>query len=154
MAKDTVYVIGHKSPDTDTVCSAIAYAEYLKKNKVNAVAAVCGELNPETKFVLKYFKVNGPKKLASAAGLNLTLVDHNEKTQMPEGAESAKIVEVLDHHKVAFEWNEPIKFHAEPPGSSRRRALRPTTSCRSRFPTISRRAPSASIRAPSTSARQ
>ena len=58
MAKDTVYVIGHKSPDTDTVCSAIAYAEYLKKKqKIGTVAAVCGDLNPETKFVLEYFKI-------------------------------------------------------------------------------------------------
>ena len=118
MAQDRIYVIGHKSPDTDTVCSAIAYAEYLKKNKINAVAAVCDELNPETKFVLKYFKVGAPKKLASAAGLNLVLVDHNEKSQMVDGADSAKIVEVLDHHKIAFEWSQPIKFHAEPAGST------------------------------------
>jgi manganese-dependent inorganic pyrophosphatase len=118
MAQEKIYVIGHKSPDTDTVCSAIAYAEYLKKNKINAVAAVCGGLNPETRFVLKYFKANPPKKLASVAGKTLALVDHNEKSQMPEGADAAKIIEVLDHHKIAFEWPEPIKFHAAPAGST------------------------------------
>ena len=118
MAKDTVYVIGHKSPDTDTVCSAIAYAEYLKKNKVNAIAAVCADLNPETKFVLNYFKVSKPKKLESVAGKTLVLVDHNEIGQMPEGADTARIVEVLDHHKISFSSNEPVKFHAEPVGST------------------------------------
>ncbi len=119
MAKNTIYVIGHKSPDTDTVCSAIAYAEYLqKKQRLDASAAVCGELNPETKFVLNYFKVAKPKKLASAAGKNLVLVDHNEKSQMPDSADEAKIVEVLDHHKICFEYGQPIKFRTEPLGST------------------------------------
>jgi len=119
MAKDIVYVIGHKSPDTDTVCSAIAYAEYLKKKeKVNAIAAVCGELNPETNFVLKYFKVAKPKNLDSVARKILVLVDHNEKNQMPDGTDMAKIIEVLDHHKINFECAEPIKFHTEPAGST------------------------------------
>ena len=119
MAKDTVYVIGHKSPDTDTVCSAIAYAEYLKKKqKIGTVAAVCGDLNPETKFVLDYFKIKKPAKLNSAAGKTLVLVDHNERSQMPDGADSAKIIEVVDHHKICFEYPEPIIFRAEPLGST------------------------------------
>ena len=119
MAKDTIYVMGHKSPDTDTVCSAIAYAEYLKKKeKINAVAAVCGDLNPETKFVLDHFKIAKPKKMESATGKTLVLVDHNESAQMPEGADSAKIIEVVDHHKISFDYPEPIKFRAEPLGST------------------------------------
>ena len=118
MAKNTVYVIGHKSPDTDSVSSAIAYSEYLKKGKIDAVAAVCGDLNSETKFVLKYFGAKPPKKLESAAGKTLVLVDHNEKSQMVDGADSAKIIEVLDHHKISFEWPEPIKYRAEPLGST------------------------------------
>ena len=118
MAQEKVFIIGHKSPDTDTVCSAIAYAEYLKKNKTNAMAAVCGDLNPETKFVLNHFKVNKPQKIASVAGKTLVLVDHNETGQMPEGANTAKIIEVVDHHKIYFQGNEPIKFHTEPAGST------------------------------------
>jgi len=119
MAINTVYVIGHKSPDTDTVCSAIAYAEYLKKKqKIGAVAAVCGDLNPETKFVLDYFKIKKPAKLNSAAGKTLVLVDHNERSQMPDGADSAKIIEVVDHHKTCFEYPEPIIFRAEPLGAT------------------------------------
>ncbi|UMX47589.1 MAG: manganese-dependent inorganic pyrophosphatase [Candidatus Nealsonbacteria bacterium DGGOD1a] len=118
MPQEKIYVIGHKSPDTDTVCSAIAYAEYLKKNKVNAVAAVCGDLNPETKFVLDYFKVGKPQKMTSASGKTLVLVDHNETGQMPEGADTARIIEVIDHHKISFQGNEPIKFRTEPVGST------------------------------------
>jgi manganese-dependent inorganic pyrophosphatase len=119
MAKETVYVIGHISPDTDTVCASIAYAEYLKKKeRVNAIPAVCGNLNPETKFVLNYFKVKPPKTIGSAAQKTLVLVDHNEEKQMADGADSAKIIEVLDHHKIGFECPETIKFHTEPVGST------------------------------------
>ncbi|MFA6376934.1 MAG: DHH family phosphoesterase, partial [Candidatus Paceibacterota bacterium] len=118
MAQEKIFVIGHKSPDTDTVCSAIAYAEYLKKSKINAVAAVSGDLNPETKFVLNHFKVDKPQKIASVAGKTLILVDHNETGQMPGGADAARIIEVIDHHKISFQGNEPIKFHTEPAGST------------------------------------
>lgn len=119
MKKEKVYVIGHKSPDTDTVCSAIAYAQYLqKKEKIDAIAAVCGDINPETKFVLDYFKIKTPKKLSNAAGKTLVLVDHNETAQMPDGADAAKIIEIADHHKICFECLAPIKFRAEPLGAT------------------------------------
>lgn len=57
------FVIGHKNPDTDSVCSAIAYAYF--KNKVEDtdtfVAKCAGELNSETQFVLKEFGVPEPE---------------------------------------------------------------------------------------------
>ena len=98
MAKDTVYVIGHKSPDTDTVCSAIAYAEYLKKKqKIGTVAAVCGgESKPNLFLIILKLK---PAKLNSAAGKTLVLVDHNERSQMPDGADSAKSL-IVDHQNL------------------------------------------------------
>ncbi len=119
MEKEIVYVIGHKSPDTDTVCSAIAYAAYLKKmGKLNAVPAVFGDINPETQFVLDYFKAKAPVKLESMAGQKLVLVDHNEKSQSPDGIEEAKVIEILDHHKINFICSEPIIVCAEPVGST------------------------------------
>lgn len=58
-----IYVFGHKNPDTDSVCSAIALA-YLKNAKgVNAVAKVIGPINRETKYVLDYFNVDSPSYL-------------------------------------------------------------------------------------------
>ena len=59
--KDIIYVTGHKNPDTDSICSAIAYAEF--KNKTGSIPAVpirLGELNRETEFILNYFKVPAP----------------------------------------------------------------------------------------------
>ena len=51
-----VYITGHKVPDTDTICSAISYAEFLKKSgRAEAEPIRLGELNNETKFVLEHF---------------------------------------------------------------------------------------------------
>ena len=54
MDRDTLYIFGHKNPDTDSVCSAIAYAELKKRLGLKAEACRLGDLNDETKFVLDY----------------------------------------------------------------------------------------------------
>ena len=55
-----IYVVGHKSPDTDAVISAIAYSVFKKYDYVPVIA---GEINDETKFVLEKFSIEVPKKL-------------------------------------------------------------------------------------------
>ena len=66
MAKKSgkVYVIGHKNPDTDSICSAIAYAE-LKKTITGEeyVARRAGQINEETQYVLSKFGVKAPELL-------------------------------------------------------------------------------------------
>ncbi len=60
--KDVVYVIGHKNPDTDSICSAIAYANL--KNELTGqdyVPARAGSVSQETAFALDYFKTESPK---------------------------------------------------------------------------------------------
>ena len=58
---DLVYVSGHKNPDTDSICSAIAYSYLLNAtNKYNAVPVRLGEINRETEYVLKRFGVEHP----------------------------------------------------------------------------------------------
>jgi len=118
MDNKKIYVIGHKSPDTDSVVSAIAYAEYLRGVGYDADPAVAGQINPETKFVLKKFGYHAPQILENAAGLALALVDHNEQSQMVDGGDQARIIEVIDHHKINFQWNEPIIFMSQPLGST------------------------------------
>ena len=60
---DKVYIFGHRNPDTDSVTSSISL-EYLKKELgINAEARTLGEVNEETKFVLKYFNFDIPKYL-------------------------------------------------------------------------------------------
>ncbi len=60
--QENIYIIGHKNPDTDSICSAICYA-YLKNaiTPENYIPMRAGELNAETEFVLKSFGVNPPE---------------------------------------------------------------------------------------------
>ena len=60
-----VYIIGHKNPDTDSICSAIAYAEL--KNRLHGggyCAARAGQINQETQYVLNFFQASAPKYVA------------------------------------------------------------------------------------------
>lgn len=62
--KETVYIIGHKNPDSDSICAALAYAEYKNATgDINAIPVRLGEMNRETKFILEYFGVEPPTVL-------------------------------------------------------------------------------------------
>ena len=56
----TTYVIGHKKPDTDTVCSAISYSYLKNKLGWKTEPRVLGNINKETEYALKYFNVKEP----------------------------------------------------------------------------------------------
>jgi manganese-dependent inorganic pyrophosphatase len=115
-----IYTIGHKSPDLDSVASAIALADL--KNKIYGndeyFPAVAGEINIETAYILEKFGIASPKKIENANGLKLFLVDHNEESQIVEGAAEAEIVGVIDHHKINFKSEKPIEFKNLPWGST------------------------------------
>ena len=55
-----ILVIGHRNPDTDSICAAIAYAHLKQAMGDNAVPARAGKVNPETKFVLERFGMQAP----------------------------------------------------------------------------------------------
>ena len=55
-----IYVIGHRNPDTDSICSAVGYAHLKQAMGFNAIAARAGKVNKETKFALEYFHVEQP----------------------------------------------------------------------------------------------
>ena len=55
------YVIGHRNPDTDSICSAIGYAHFQQVRGENAIAARAGKLNSETKFVLETLGFDKPQ---------------------------------------------------------------------------------------------
>ncbi len=112
-------IFGHKNPDTDTICSAIAYAE-LKKALGQQVEAVrLGEVNGETQYALDKFGVQAPRLIEKAAGeaKHVILVDHNERQQSVADIDQVKVVEVIDHHRIAnFETAGPLYYRAEPVG--------------------------------------
>ena len=113
----SILVFGHKNPDTDTICSAIAYAELKNKLGKDVKAARLGEINEETKYALNYFKVEKPELVENVAGKEIILVDHNERTQTAEGFEEAKVLELIDHHRISnFNVDEPLYARLEPVG--------------------------------------
>lgn len=58
----TVHVFGHRNPDTDAICSAIAYADFLRRTtRPDAVAACCGAPNERTEFALRQAKIGMPR---------------------------------------------------------------------------------------------
>ena len=59
-----VYVVGHRNPDTDAICSAIAYADLLQRTSLpEAIPAACGTANLRTKFALKTADLPHPRLL-------------------------------------------------------------------------------------------
>ena len=113
----SILVFGHKNPDTDTICSAIAYAELKNKLGKDVKAVRLGEINEETKYALNYFKVEKPELVENVAGREIILVDHNERTQTADGFEEAKVLELIDHHRISnFNVDEPLYVRVEPVG--------------------------------------
>ena len=118
---DNVYVVGHKSPDTDSVAAAISYANL--KNRLGMpeiyVPAAAGTINNETKFVLEHFGVPVPETITDGKGKKIVLVDHNEVGQAVDNIKEATLMEVVDHHKIGdITTPSPIFFHNEPVGST------------------------------------
>ncbi|MCM3620048.1 manganese-dependent inorganic pyrophosphatase [Sutcliffiella horikoshii] len=114
-----VLVLGHKNPDTDTICSAIAYAELKKQLGMDAEPVRLGELNGETEYALKEFNSEVPRLVETVANevKEVILVDHNERQQSVSDIDQVRVLEVIDHHRIAnFETAEPLLYRAEPVG--------------------------------------
>ncbi len=117
--ENEVLIFGHKNPDTDTICSAMVKEILYKKNGCEKSKAVrLGNVNKETQYVLNYLGLEAPELIEKVEeGQEVILVDHNEFNQSVEGIEKAKILEVVDHHRIAnFETSEPLYYTARPFG--------------------------------------
>ena len=115
----TIYVIGHKSPDSDTVCSAIAYARLLNLLGYTAEPRITMPVNNETKYILEQAGCETPEILDSAAGETIFLVDHSEYAQAAEDMVDAHIVGIMDHHGVGtVNTGHQIVYEARPIGST------------------------------------
>lgn len=115
----TIYVMGHKNPDTDTVVASITCAELLKLRGLDAKACVQGEITPESKFVLDTFKLDVPEMIESVEGKDIAIVDTTEPPQLPVDLEKANIVFVADHHKLSgIKSTSPLEMYVQPVGST------------------------------------
>lgn len=114
-----VFVLGHKNPDTDSICSAISYAYLKNETGVEAEAIRLGEVNNETAYALEKFGFEAPRFVENVAAevSQVILVDHNERQQSANDIDEVQVIEVVDHHRIAnFETTDPLYFRAEPVG--------------------------------------
>ncbi|WP_150139430.1 manganese-dependent inorganic pyrophosphatase [Candidatus Enterovibrio escicola] len=114
-----IYVVGHKNPDSDSICGAIALA-YLQ-NEINqpAVATRLGTLSPETIFILERFGFEAPELKLSYARETVYIVDHSELIQAPDDIEQATIMGIVDHHKLGdLTTSTPLECWIRPVGCS------------------------------------
>lgn len=116
---DKKLIFGHKNPDTDSICSALVYADLKSKLGENVEAVRLGSVNGETQFVLDTFQVKAPRQVETVANevKEVILVDHNERQQSANDIEQVQVVEVIDHHRIAnFETSNPLYMRVEPVG--------------------------------------
>ncbi|MDR2098642.1 MAG: manganese-dependent inorganic pyrophosphatase [Rickettsiales bacterium] len=112
-----ITVLGHKSPDTDSVVSAIAYAYLLNARRIEARPAVQGTINGETRFVLEKFGLNVPETVDRIAELEVALVDSTEPGQLPPDIAGADIRYIVDHHNLGgLKTPAPIEVWTRPVG--------------------------------------
>lgn len=116
---EKVLIFGHKNPDTDTICSAIAYADLKTQLGFNVEPVRLGSVNGETQFALDTFQATAPRLVETVANevKGVILVDHNERQQSANDIEQVEVLEVIDHHRIAnFETSGPLYYRAEPVG--------------------------------------
>ena len=99
MLRDTILVTGHKSPDTDSICSAISYANLKNQMGFGAQPICAGQANKETSFALQYFGFEHPEIVTSFA---VTVEDVVES--IPAVDAKASLQEVLAWRK-QYEMN-------------------------------------------------
>ena len=95
-----VVVIGHRNPDTDSICSAIAYAEL--KNKTSDL--ICeprraGKMNQETEFVLKKFGVR-PPRMCTDVNPKIRDVDYREMPGIPGSTSLRRAWEIMRDQQI------------------------------------------------------
>ena len=117
--EEKTLIFGHKNPDTDTICSSMVKQILCEKSGDTNVKAVrLGNVNKETQYALDYLKISAPELIEKVeVGQKVILIDHNEFNQSADGIENAKIIEVVDHHRICnFQTTDPLYYTAKPYG--------------------------------------
>jgi len=124
MVKNKTIVIGHTSPDTDSIIAAMVVSFYGEKIfGVKALAKRAGDFNNETKFILDLLprsaKINLPGKISEIKTEKVILVDTTEQSQIIKGVNENNLLAIIDHHNLGgLKSLMPIYCRVEPLGCS------------------------------------
>lgn len=95
-----IFVIGHRNPDTDAICSAIGYAEFKRRTGMpEAVAARCGDTNDRIDFVLETFGVPPPRFVADVSPKVSDVMQRNIMSVSPD-AIAADALQMMDERTI------------------------------------------------------
>ncbi|SFV66504.1 Manganese-dependent inorganic pyrophosphatase [hydrothermal vent metagenome] len=115
----STYIFGHTTPDSDSIIGAIALSYLKNKLGEDTIASKQGEINPETRFILKKFGFDEPMLKTEYAGESLYLVDFMESSQAPKDIKEATILGIVDHHKLGdLTTATPLEMWVRPVGCS------------------------------------
>ncbi|MFB9134391.1 manganese-dependent inorganic pyrophosphatase [Vibrio olivae] len=95
-----ILVVGHKNPDSDSICSALVTEALLTARGLEAKAVRQGELNRETQHILECAGVDQPELCTQVAGKKVWLVDYSDVAQAPDDIQHAEILGIIDHHRL------------------------------------------------------
>ena len=111
-------IYGHMNPDTDSIISAIAVADFwAKSGRGEAKAVAQGETTPESNYVLDKFGLNAPEVVTTYADQKVVLVDHSDLAQSPADIGKAEILGIVDHHKLGdVTTSNPLEIWVWPVG--------------------------------------
>lgn len=102
MAKKNIYVIGHKNPDSDSICAAIGLAELKQMEGMeNVMPARAGDLNPQTSFLLDYFNIQPPKYLSDVYPRAKDIMS-DDIAYINEDTPLLKVMELIQERRVRF----------------------------------------------------
>ncbi len=114
-----LYIVGHKIPDSDSICSAIAVAYLKNAQGIEAVACKQGDINPETTFILDKFGLDIPITKTSYAGVDTFITDTTDLTLCPDDIMDANVIGIVDHHKLGdLTTSSPLEAWIRPVGCS------------------------------------
>lgn len=110
-------IFGHKNPDTDSITSSLVMANLERKLGNDVEACRLGNINKETEYILNYLGIEAPTLIDDVEdGQEVILVDHANYDESASNLKNAKILKVVDHHRVGLDTASPLYYRAEPVG--------------------------------------
>lgn len=115
-----IYVFAHQNPDSDSICSALATADWLNIPGKSATPFRLGKITPETAFILQQAEVEVPRLLSEDLSRTLVwLVDFTDAEQGIPSLALSNIVGIIDHHRLGTVmiqnppdvWDDLFTFH-------------------------------------------